>query len=207
MLDWDLVKDDKELIKQVEKLVEDVCEIYFDFPEDVREQLNKLTGNSWSGENYIEYCAEFWSSSTLEETIYALFHDGDYPDIKEREFRILRPLEQVALSTLEICHALVTNKYGEAFNQKFEDLPADEIVNWFCAYFQTWEKKDYTNEDKISYTFIYQGELEYGYERFVGVSISKDKTGFVWSKYMTEEDWNAVLAYFDNAGGYFLGER
>lgn len=206
MLDWNTIKDNKELIKQVENLVEEVSEIYFDFPEDMRGQLNKLTGNSWSGDNYIAYCAEFWSSSTLEETVYALFHDGDFPDTKERELHILRPLEQIGMPPFEIRHALTTNKLGEAFNKKFEALPADEIADWFCSYFKDWEKNDYTEKDKISYVFIFQGELEYGYDRFVGVSI-KDKMGFVWGKNMPEEDWNAIWAYFENKGVYFLSDK
>lgn len=207
MLDWNSVKDNKELIKQVENLVEEVCEIYFDFPEDVCEQLNKLTGNSWNGENYIEYCAEYWSSSSLEETVYALFHDGEFPDIKERDIHILRPLERVEMPPLEIRHVLTTNKLGGEFNKKFENLPADEILNWFCAYFKSWEKKDYTKENKISCVFNFQGEREYGCERFVGISISKGKIGFVWSKNVPEEDWNAILEYFENKGGYSLSEE
>lgn len=207
MLDWNVVKDNKELIKKVEKLVDEVAEVYSDFPAEVCEELNRLTGNSWSGEEYIPYCAEYWSGSSLEETVYALFHDGELPDLNEKEIHILRPLEEIDMSPFEIRHVLATNKLGEDFNKKFESLPADEIANWFCTYFSDWEKHDYTKKDKVRYTFNFQGEREYGYERFVGMSVSEDKTGFVWSKNLPEEDWNAILAYFENAGGYSLSEE
>ena len=75
MLDWNKVKQDKELIKRVETLVESVCDTFYDFPQDVCDELNNLTGNNWKGEEYINYCAEYWSSKTLEQTVWAIFHN------------------------------------------------------------------------------------------------------------------------------------
>lgn len=207
MLDWDLVKNNKALLTQVEKLVDEAGEIYYDFPDDLREKLNELTGNDWDGETYIEYCGEYWSRSSLEETVYALFHDGEYPDITERKMDILRPLEKIEMTPFEICHVLATNKLGEDFNKKFEALPADEIMDWFHHYFKDWESSDISNEEKTGRFFEFQGDREYGYERSVGISCKTYKTGFLWSKNLTEEDWNAILAYFETQGGYALSEE
>ena len=86
MLDWDKVVHNKEILSKVEELVGRVADTFHDFPQDICDELNRLTGNEWTGDNYIEYCAEYWESWwTLEEVVFALFHDGDYPDKKEED--------------------------------------------------------------------------------------------------------------------------
>lgn len=40
MLDWEKVVQNKELLTQVEKIVNDVAEIYFNFPQEICEELN-----------------------------------------------------------------------------------------------------------------------------------------------------------------------
>ncbi len=62
MLDWNKVKKDKALLEKVEELVNDVAHTYHDFPDDIRDELNRLTGNDWSGDNYIEYCGGYEES-------------------------------------------------------------------------------------------------------------------------------------------------
>lgn len=70
---------DKKVIARLEELVEEISECYTSIPEEILNELNALTKNEWSEEEYIEFCAEYWSSNTLEETVYALLHDGEYP--------------------------------------------------------------------------------------------------------------------------------
>ncbi len=92
MLDWNKVKNDKTLLKKVEKMVDDASLIHYDFPDDIRDELNHLTGNEWSGDDYINYCSEYWESLySLEAVVYALFHDGEYPHIVENKLNFIRP--------------------------------------------------------------------------------------------------------------------
>ena len=52
---------DKEKIKRVEQLVDEAAEEYDEFPQEICDELNNITGNDWSGEEYLEYCAGYWS--------------------------------------------------------------------------------------------------------------------------------------------------
>ena len=63
MKDWDKVKNNKELLKQVEKLVDKAADYYYDdFPDEICEQLNELTGNNWESRAYVDRCCEYWET-------------------------------------------------------------------------------------------------------------------------------------------------
>ncbi len=217
MLDWNKVKKDKALLEKVEELVNDVAHTYHDFPDDIRDELNRLTGNDWSGDNYIEYCGgyeeSFWS---LEATVYALFHDGEYPDLVENEMNFIRPLDKSVLPTLDILNKLCNAKPDDSFRAQFEPLPISEIEKWFTKRFARWEKEIETEEDddddgKYSYGetdiyFDYTGKIEYGYEKNITLSLSNDRSGYINAEGLTPEEWNDILNYFKNAGGYTLME-
>ena len=83
---WDEVKKDKELISKVEDLVNDAGEYFDNLPDEICCQLNELTGNDWKPEVYGEYCAYWWETPwNLKQVVYALFHDGEFPDRNEIE--------------------------------------------------------------------------------------------------------------------------
>lgn len=169
MLDWNEVKQDKELLKRVESLVESVCDTFFDFPQDVCDELNKLTGNNWNGEEYINYCAEYWSSKTLEQTVWALFHNGDLPDLNEFEIKI---------------------------KSTSEDLPREEIFIWFTEYFHTdWEIECWDEHSEKNMYMTYIGEREYGFEQTIGIYLNK-RRGFVSAENLSEENKEAIRKYF-----------
>ena len=81
MKDWNEVKKDKELLMKVENLVNEAGDYFDNLPADICNQLNELTGNNWDLETNCEYCAEWWESPwNLNQVVYALFHDGEFPD-------------------------------------------------------------------------------------------------------------------------------
>ena len=175
MLDWNKVKQDKELLKRVEALVESVCDTFYDFPQDVCDELNKLTDNNWEGEQYINYCAEYWSSRTLEETVWALFHDGDLPDLNEFEIKI----QSVP-----------------------EELSRDEIFKWFSDYFHTdWESECWDKYNKKNMSMRYNGEQEYGFKQTIGIYLDK-KRGFISAHNLSEENKEAIRKYFSEDKRY-----
>ena len=86
MKDWNRVKKDKELLRKVEYLVNEAGDYYDDLPEDICNELNELTGNNWEPISYGERCSEWWESPwNLEQVVYALFHDGEFPDRNDTE--------------------------------------------------------------------------------------------------------------------------
>ena len=137
MKDWNIVKNNKELLKQVEKLVDMAADYYYDdFPNELCEQFNELTGNNWESKAYVDYCCQYWESPWhLKQIVFALFHDGVLPEVNELELNIVKTSETIDMPGLEIRHALCKGKYGEEFRNKFEDLPQKEIVDWFTVTF------------------------------------------------------------------------
>ncbi len=153
----------------------------------------------------------------MEETVYALFHDGEYPDWVENELHFIRPLDKSVIPTLEVRHKLCRCGINDSIRKEFEELPVVEVETWFTEYFAGWKKEVEVKKDKedSSYYefgetclyFDYTGEREYGYIKYIGVSMSNDKTGFVWSKNLTAEEWNDVVKFFENSGGYTILEE
>ena len=216
MKNWDEVKNNKELLKQVEKLVNKAADFnYEDFPEDICTQLNELTGNNWESDAYVDCCFEYWESPwNLRQTVYALFHDGEKPDINEFKLHIVKTSEVIDMPGLEIRHALCTGKYGDEFRNKFEDLPQTEILDWFTGTFSGWsikrkEKPDKTTSDRIEYgniscIFTCEEELEYPLDKFVGVTVGNDRTAFVWGEDLSDEEKEKVKNYFVSIGCRFI---
>lgn len=170
MLNWEEVKENTELLKRVEELVESVCNINYDFPQEVCDELNRLTENQWEGSEYINYCAEYWESKTLEETVWALFHDGNLPDLKEYGFRIKS----------------VSGKFSQ-----------DNIIKWFTEYFKTdWEQDYWEKYVEKNLVLNYIGEREYGYEQKIGVYLRSEKNGFISTSNISEENKEAIIRYF-----------
>ncbi len=148
--------------------------------------------------------------------MYALFHDGEYPDLVENEMNFIRPLDKSVLPTLDILNKLCNAKPNDSFRAQFEPLPISEIEKWFTKRFARWEKEIETEEDddddgKYSYGetdiyFDYTGKIEYGYEKNITLSLSNDRSGYINAEGLTPEEWNDILNYFKNAGGYTLLE-
>lgn len=216
MLDWDKVKNDRALLKRAEKIVNKVSHVHYDFPEDICDELNRLTGNDWSGDDYIDYCAEYWETLySLEAVVYALFHDGEYPQIDEKMLTFIKPLDKSILPTLEVCHKLCTAKPDDSYREQFEPLPVSDLKKWFTKRFKGWKRQIETKKDKMdgsgcdygetSLHFEYKGKTEYGYQKNIRVFLSNDRSGFISSEGLSPEEWEDVLNYFKI--GYTFTEK
>ena len=215
MKDWNEVKKDKELLRKVEDLVNEAGDYYDDLPEDICNKLNELTGNNWEPISYGERCSEWWESPwSLEQVVYALFHDGEFPDKNKFELNIVKTSETIDMPGLEIRHALCTGKYGEEFRNKFEDFPQKEIADWFKNTFSGWsmkceEKSDKVTADRIEYgktTYIFtcNDDLEYPLDKFLGISISNDRTAFVWGEDLSDDEKTSIKSFFVSIGCKFI---
>ena len=107
-----------------------------------------------------------------------------------------------------------TGKYGEEFRNKFEDLPQKEIADWFKNTFSGWsmkceEKPDKVTADRIEYgktTYIFtcNDDLEYPLDKLLGVSISNDRTAFVWGEDLSDDENTSIKSFFVSIGCKFI---
>ena len=75
---------EQQHLEAVKALIEEIADSY-DLPDEEQvEEMNRLTGMDWDAEELQMYCFEYWSRSSLEETVYAMFH-GTLPPTQEME--------------------------------------------------------------------------------------------------------------------------
>ena len=84
-IDWETAAKNKEVLARAEALVKEGASIGGVLPKDMCDELNALTGNKWSGKKYKEFCDVYDFPWEAEEVVYALFHNGEFPDKKEEE--------------------------------------------------------------------------------------------------------------------------
>lgn len=172
----------KDIIVRLEALVESISECYTSIPTEKVEELNELTKNSWSEEEYIEYCAEYWSCSTLEETVYALLHDGEYPENVIEKIYLWKKKQDIALSDKSIMFKLrkLPEVIDEEVNTHFEDLPIREVYDMLKIYLCNWsvDKEIEDNEiDQGSFDITFSDEriAEYAKYKYVIFKVSGKK--------------------------------
>ena len=100
---WCYIKNDKELLRKAEELVDEAAEYFDDLPEEICEQLNELTENNWEPDDYAQYCSEYWETPwNLRQVVYALFHGGKMPEKNEFKKNIVKTNEKIDVPGLEI---------------------------------------------------------------------------------------------------------
>lgn len=175
MLDWDKVVHNKEILSKVEELVGRVADTFHDFPQDICDELNRLTGNEWTGDNYIEYCAEYWESWwTLEEVVFALFHDGDYPDKKEEDlyaWKIGQSIDEDA----DVISFFRFGKYKKYENEskkigKYDVIEVQQLYNELLDAFPNYINQEDSWENDNYEQFRATNKEIYGYEKEIYIS-------------------------------------
>ena len=175
MLDWEEVVQNKELLTKVEELVEKVTYTFHDFPQDICDELNRLTGNDWTGDNYIEYCAEYWESWwTLEEVVFALFHDGDYPDKKEEDLYAWN-IEQPIDKDEDVISFFRFGKYQEYEDEskkinKYENIDVRQLYNELLDAFLNWNNHEDSRKEDNYEQFRSTNKETYAYEKEIYIS-------------------------------------
>lgn len=173
---------DKKVIEKLEELVEKISECYTSIPKEILNELNELTQNGWSEEEYIEYCAEYWSSHTLEETVYALLHGGEYPTKIVKDLYLWKNIKEIDLTNEEIMFRLVDlpEKVDTEFVCNFEDLPTEEFYNWLYSYCSEWSinqeiSKEVLNAGSFTVTFAYDCMDEYAKYKYIILKVYGNK--------------------------------
>lgn len=171
MLDWEKVVQNKELLSKVEKLVNEVADTFHDFPQEICDELNHLTGNDWTGDNYIEYCAEYWESFwTLEEVVFALFHDGDYPDKIEEELYSWN-IEQSVDKDEDVIAFFRFGKYEHKSKKtsKYENIDVRQLYKELLDAFPNWNNDVDSWEEDDYETFMCTNKETYAYEKEIHI--------------------------------------
>ena len=83
MSKWEKVLQDRELLAKVEDFVRGLV---IDSPQEVFDEMNRITGNAWTRKEYELHCFDYPDFYDMEEVVYALFHDGNYPPRTREDF-------------------------------------------------------------------------------------------------------------------------
>ena len=171
MLDWEKVVKNKELLSQVEELVNKVADVYYDFPQEICRKLNRLTGNDWTGETYLQYCAGFWESPwSLEEVVFALFHDGQFPDKREEDLYAWN-IGQSIENDKDVIAFFRFGKYRveSKKSSKYENIAIKQLYNELLNAFSKWNNDADSWENDDYETFWCSNKKTYGFEKEIHV--------------------------------------
>lgn len=137
-------------LEAVKALIEEIADSY-DLPDEEQvEEMNRLTGMDWDAEELQMYCFEYWSRSSLEETVYAMFH-GTLPPTQEVELVFWRAQPGAVLDD-----QAVYEKYqlGKGTLNALEPLPLEELLGHVREALPDWKEEDNSSgESEQSYRF------------------------------------------------------
>ena len=205
---------DKKIISRLEELVEKISEYYSSIPTEIVNELNDLTENGWTEKEYIEYCAEYWSRSTLEETVYALLHQGAYPRNVETKLFFWKNSRKIDLSDKEIVFKLrdfpVT--MDENIIRNFDDLPIKEFYGWIISFFPDWKKDKEIKEEEIqsgTFKVIFNDDDldEYAKFKYVVLKVYGSKMISLDCCNLYKSEKEDILSFMNKYGIYLFEKR
>lgn len=176
-MEWEKVLQNKEIILQVEEIVDKVADIYYDFPQEICSKLNELTGNNWTGDEYLQYCAGFWESPwNLEEVVFALFHEGQFPDKKEEGLYAWSTGQSIENDEEVISFF----RFGKYINEKktcskYEDIAIEQLYSELLGAFSKWNNDANSWEEDEYKTFWCSNTETYGYEKEIHIYSGYDR--------------------------------
>lgn len=134
-----------ERYEEVKELIDRIAEYYGPVEENplLEEQtaeMCRLTGRDWDAEEVGNWCFEYWSRASLDETAYFFFH-GDLPEAKviELVFWKLKPgVNMEPQSLFEKLRYIKTCAKVKAV----ELLPMEEIVSRLEELLSGWDRQE-----------------------------------------------------------------
>lgn len=194
---------EKNKIIELEKIVEELGDSY-DLPnENIVKKLNELTGLNWKDEDYFDYCSEYWSHDSLEETVFALLNNGDYPDKKVKEMYFIKVTNGTDMSFTKENIAKILK--GESL-ERLDDLQnvnPEDIVSIIINDIQKlkYNQKDYEkfiDKRKSKITLFKEKNDEYGYEQNIRVAVYNDKIVKILFQNIQDSIYEMAKKIFDN---------
>ena len=169
MSNWEKVIQDKELLSKVEDWVRGLS---IDSPQEIFDEMNKLTGNDWSREQYESHIFDYPDFNTPEEVVYALFHDGNYPERKSEDLEAWK-IEESVDDDKDVRSFFIHSEYKKNRKKcsRYDDIDVKKLYRDLLGAFPEW------NEDADSYEnlFCLKNQEVYGFEKSIYIQNVYDR--------------------------------
>lgn len=169
MSNWEKVTQDKELLSKVEDWVRGLS---IDSPQEVFDEMNRLTGNDWSREQYESHIFDYPDFYDMEEVVYALFHEGKYP-MRTREDIFAWNIEQAVEDDKSVCTFFIRGAYkkNKEKSNLYTSVDVKGLYQELLGAFPEW------NEDADSYEnlFCLKNQEVYGFEKSIYIQNVYDR--------------------------------
>ncbi|MBP5457730.1 MAG: hypothetical protein J6Y37_14655 [Paludibacteraceae bacterium] len=161
MKDWENIVKNKDLLSKVEDWVRGLT---INSPQEVFVELNRLTGNNWSREEYESHIFDYPDFNDLEEVVYALFHNGDYPDRKSEDCEAWNIKKSVD-EEKNVCSFFILSKYKKDKEKcsKYEDIDVKRLYQDLLHAFPSWKE----DSDSWENLFLCKNKEVYGFEKAI----------------------------------------
>lgn len=166
---WEKVTQDKELLSKVEDWVRGLS---IDSPQEIFDEMNRLTGNDWSREQYESHIFDYPDFYDMEEVVYALFHEGKYP-MRTREDIFAWNIEQAVEDDKAVCTFFIRGAYkkNKEKSNLYTSVDVKGLYQELLGAFPEW------NEDADSYEnlFCLKNQEVYGFTKTIFISNVYDR--------------------------------
>ena len=166
---WDKVIQDKELLSKVEDWVRGLS---IDSPQEVFDEMNRLTGNDWSREQYESHIFDYPDFYDWEEVAYALFHEGHYPERKSEDLEAWK-IEESVDDDKDVRSFFIHSEYKKNRKKcsRYDDIDVKKLYRDLLEAFPGW------NEDVDSYEnlFYLKNKEVYGFEKSIYIQNVYDR--------------------------------
>lgn len=169
MSNWEKVIQDKELLSKVEDWVRGLS---IDSPQEVFDEMNRLTGNDWSREQYESHIFDYPDFYDMEEVVYALFHEGKYPERKSEDLEAWK-IEESVDDDKDARSFFIHSEYKKNRKKcsRYDDINVKKLYRDLLEAFPGW------NEDADSYEklFCLKNKEIFGFTKTIFISNVYDR--------------------------------
>lgn len=169
MSNWEKVTQDKELLSKVEDWVRGLS---IDSPQEVFDEMNRLTGNDWSREQYESHIFDYPDFYDWEEVVYALFHDGHYPERKSEDLEAWK-IEESVDDDKDVRSFFIHSEYKKNRKKcsRYDEIDVKKLYRDLLEVFPRW------NEDADSYEklFCLKNKEIFGFTKTIFISNVYDR--------------------------------
>lgn len=166
---WEKVTQDKELLSKVEDWVRGLS---IDSPQEIFDEMNRLTGNDWSREEYENHIFDYPDFYDWEEVAYALFHDGNYPERKSEDLEAWK-IEESVDDDKDVRSFFIHSEYKKNRKKcsRYDDIDVKKLYRDLLEAFPGW------NEDADSYEklFCLKNKEIFGFTKTIFISNVYDR--------------------------------
>lgn len=171
---------DNATVKRLEKIIDDMGDCYDLEEDDPRmEEIRELAGcKSLNDEQIYNYCFHYWQNHSLQETVYALMNNGEYPEKNEVQIYFWKLCKETNYSDKQICEAYRLNQIKDKAKEIVDHLeifPLNDIFSWIEKKFPDFVKEEVppTSKDSglIFYYFSPKKQKEYAIKERIRISI------------------------------------